>query len=395
LESEDPNMNGQDRSIVAISGSHGVMHGYLVLLPAMIPILQGDLGDIGTVGMLASLVSLFYGWFSLPVGFIADRYSKRLLIAASMVLCGGASIIVGLSPNVLVAAVGMIILGIGASLYHPCGYAHMALVSDEMRGRYMGYQGLGGDMGMAISFLTSSILGASFGWRMTFIIWGVAGLAIAAVDLLVIQDIACEVDPTQLRKGPVETVRRMFATAERRTLLLTFLIVVVSGMLWTGVSNFIMVYITDVKMVALVIAGGLSTLKYTVGAFAMITGGVLSDKLGRKKLLLFGYSLFAVSLVALTLAPSNLLILAGLVVVLGFAFFVTQSPMNALLGDVSHKDTVGVTYGVNFTLKYGVGFFTPAIAGWLAVNYSLNHVFYFFAALSAAAFLVATLIKER
>ena len=395
MESEDANMNGQDRSIIAISGSHGIMHAYLVLLPAMIPILQGDLGDIGTVGMLASLVSLFYGWFSLPVGFMADKFSRRLLIAASMVLCGGASIIVGLSPNVPVAAVGMIILGIGASLYHPCGYAHMALVSDEMRGRYMGYQGLGGDMGMAVSFLTSSILGSSFGWRMTFLIWGVVGLAMAAVDLLVIKDIVCEVDPTQLRKGPVETLRRMFATAERRTLLLTFVIVVISGMLWTGVSNFIMVYITDVKMVALVIAGGLSTLKYTVGAFAMIIGGTLSDKLGRKKLLLFGYSLFAVSLVALTLAPSNLLILAGLVAVLGFAFFVTQSPMNALLGDISHKDTVGVTYGVNFTLKYGVGFFTPAIAGWLAVNYSLNHVFYFFAALSAAAFLVATLIKER
>lgn len=395
MESEDANMNGQDRSIIAISGSHGIMHGYLVLLPAMIPILQGDLGDIGTVGMLASLVSLFYGWFSLPVGFMADKFSRRLLIAASMVLCGGASIIVGLSPNVPVAAIGMIILGIGASLYHPCGYAHMALVSDEMRGRYMGYQGLGGDMGMAVSFLTSSILGSSFGWRMTFLIWGVVGLAMAAVDLLVIKDIVCAVDPTQLRKGPVETLRRMFATAERRTLLLTFVIVVISGMLWTGVSNFIMVYITDVKMVALVIAGGLSTLKYTVGAFAMIIGGTLSDKLGRKKLLLFGYSLFAVSLVALTLAPSNLLILAGLVAVLGFAFFVTQSPMNALLGDISHKDTVGVTYGVNFTLKYGVGFFTPAIAGWLAVNYSLNHVFYFFAALSAAAFLVATLIKER
>jgi len=395
LESEDANMNGQDRSIIAISGSHGIMHGYLVLLPAMIPILQGDLGDIGTVGMLASLVSLFYGWFSLPVGFMADKFSRRLLIAASMVLCGGASIIVGLSPNVPVAAIGMIILGIGASLYHPCGYAHMALVSDEMRGRYMGYQGLGGDMGMAVSFLTSSILGSSFEWRMTFLIWGVVGLAMAAVDLLVIKDIVCAVDPTQLRKGPVETLRRMFATAERRTLLLTFVIVVISGMLWTGVSNFIMVYITDVKMVALVIAGGLSTLKYTVGAFAMIIGGTLSDKLGRKKLLLFGYSLFAVSLVALTLAPSNLLILAGLVAVLGFAFFVTQSPMNALLGDISHKDTVGVTYGVNFTLKYGVGFFTPAIAGWLAVNYSLNHVFYFFAALSAAAFLVATLIKER
>jgi hypothetical protein len=69
--------------------------------------------------------------------------------------------------------------------------------------------------------------------------------------------------------------------------------------------------------------------------------------------------------------------------------------MNALLGDMSNKNTVGVTYGVNFTLKYGVGFFTPAIAGWLAAHYSLNHVFWFFAFLSGIAFLVSFFINQK
>ncbi len=393
MESEDINMNGQDRSIIAVSGSHGIMHGYLVLLPALLPLLHGDLGGIATFGLLVSLVNWFYGFGSLPVGFMADRLSKKTLITASMALLGAAAIIVGLSPSVWAAALGFIVLGIGASLYHPCGYAHMSLLSDEMRGRYMGIQGMGGDLGMALSYLTTSLLGAQFGWRATFIIWGVVGLALAALDYLVIQDIACEMDAE--RKGVIPTIRKMFGVADRTTLLLTFVIVVLSGMLWQGVSAYIMVYITDVKTVALVIAGGLSTLKYTVGAVAQILGGDLSDRVGRKIILLSGFGVFAVALVALTVAPSNLLVLAGLVVVLGFAFFVTQSPMNALLGDVSHRETVGVTYGVNFTLKYGIGFFTPAIAGWIAASYSLNHVFYFFAALSAAAFLVATLIKER
>jgi MFS family permease len=393
LEFEGLNVNGQDGSIIAITGSHGVMHGYLVLLPALLPLLHGELGSIATFGLLVSLVNWFYGFGSLPVGFMADRLSRKMLITASMALLGAAAIIVGLSPNVWVAALGFIVLGFGASLYHPCGYAHMSLLSDEMRGRYMGIQGMGGDLGMALSYLTTSLLGTRFGWRTTFIIWGVVGLALAAVDHLVIQDIACEVDAE--RKGVVSTIRKMFGVADRTTLLLTFVIVVLSGMLWQGVSAYIMVYITDVKTVALVIAGGLSTLKYTVGAVAQVLGGDLSDRVGRKIILLSGFGVFAVALVALTMAPSNLLVLAGLVVVLGFAFFVTQSPMNALLGDVSHRDTVGVTYGVNFTLKYGIGFFTPAIAGWIAASYSLNHVFYFFAALSAAAFLVSTLIKER
>ena len=63
---------------------------------------------------------------------------------------------------------------------------------------------------------------------------------------------------------------------------------------------------------------------------------------------------------------------------LGFAFFVTQAPINALLGDVSNRDTVGVTYGVNFTVKYGIGAILPSTAGWIAVAYGLDFVFYFF-----------------
>jgi len=387
-------MNSEERTIVLISTSHGMMHAYLVLLPAMIPILGGELGDIATVGMLASLVSLFYGWLSLPVGFMADRLSRKTLVAASMFLCGGASVIIGLSPNIPVAALGLVLLGAGASLYHPAGYAHMSAVSDENRGRYMGIQGLGGDMGMAVSYLTSSVLGSAFGWRATFLIWGVVGLAMGALDMMAAQDIQDNTHNTQ-HPGPVETFKRMFGVSERRTLLLTLGLVVLSGMLWTGVASFIMVFIEEVKHTNFLIAGGLSTLKYTVGAFAQILGGEMSDRFGRRRLLLLGYLGFAIFLVAFVLAPGNLAVLTLLVVALGFTFFITQSPMNALLGDVSRKDTVGVTYGVNFTLKYGVGFFTPAIAGYLALNHGLPSVFYFFAALSLLATVITLAIRER
>ncbi len=387
-------MKGQKASIAAVAGSHGMMHAYLVVLPALIPLMQGELGNLETLGLLASLVAFFYGWGSLPVGFIADRVSRKGLIIASMALCGGSAILISFSYFMPVIALGFMMLGIGASLYHPPGYSHMALLSSELRGRYMGIQGIGGDLGMAFAYLTSTVIGAALGWRQAFFVWGALGLVAALMDLFLVVEMEEDSGPYTSRESPVTTIKKMFSTGRRGMLALVFLIVILSGMLWQGVSAFILAYISDVKGVALVIAGGLSTLKYTVGAFAQMIGGDLSDRRGRRGILLVGFGVFAVSLFGLTLAPASLPVMVLLVVVLGFSFFVTQSPMNALLGDVSHRDTVGVTYGVNFTMKYGIGFFTPALAGFLATNYSLNYVFYFFALLSALAFAASILIRE-
>ncbi len=387
-------MKKEDVSVIAIAGSHGIMHAYLVLLPALIPLLKGELGNYGTLGLLTSLVFLFYGWGSLPVGFLADRVSKKLLISASMALCGVSAILVSLSHSLPITALALILLGIGASLFHPPGYASMALLSREMRGRYMGIQGLGGDLGMAISFFTTTAIGSYLGWRSAFLAWGAIGIVMAVVDMTTIIDETVQVDPTVTRLGYLETLRKMFTTDHLRNLLLVSVIVVCSGALWNGVSAFILVYINEVKGVGLLIAGGLSTFKYTIGAFGNILGGELSDKLGRRKILLFGFGLFTVSLLALTVAPGNLALMFLMVAVLGFSFFITQSPMNALIGDVSHRDTVGVTYGVNFSIKYGIGSFAPAIAGFLAAQYSMDYVFYFFAVISAVAFGVSLMVED-
>jgi MFS family permease len=388
-------MKKDDLSVIAISASHGIMHAYLVLLPALIPLLKGELGNLETIGLLATLVTFFYGWGSLPVGLIADRVSKKMLITMSMVLCGFAAILISLSSGITLTVVGFILLGVGASLYHPSGYAHMALLSVELRGRYMGIQGLGGDLGMAVSFLTTTILGETLGWRNAFLAWGLFGIVMAVVNRIVIIDTGETVETSTPRLGFVATIRKMFSTDQLRNLLLVFVIVIISGALWNGVSTYILTYINNVKNVSLLIAGGLSTLKYTVGAFAQVVGGELSDKVGRRIMLIFGFGAFAISLFAITLAPGNLMVMLVLVAVMGFTFFITQSPMNALLGDVSHKDTVGVTYGVNFAIKYGIGSFAPVVAGFLAEAYGMDYVFYFFAVLSALGLIVALLIKEK
>jgi sugar phosphate permease len=58
-----------------------------------------------------SVVTLFYGWGSLPVGYFADRMSKKAFIMASMILCGLSAILINFSQTFPLTALGFIALG--------------------------------------------------------------------------------------------------------------------------------------------------------------------------------------------------------------------------------------------------------------------------------------------
>jgi len=370
-----------------------MMHAYLVLLPALMPLLESELGSYETIGLIVSLVFFFYGWGSLPAGFLADRYPKKVLIVTSMAVCGASAIIVGLSESMMPIAGSLVILGMGASLYHPAGYASMSLSSVEMRGRYMGIQGLAGDFGMALSYVTSAFLGFLLGWRNAFLVWGIAGIAVAMLDLLfIVEPNGSRNEPGALR-GYREILTKVFSAARLKLLALVFLIVICSGGLWSGVSSFIVAYTRDVKGIGLVLAGGLSTISYTIGGLAQLIGGEVSDRQGRSGIMVLGFGAFAFFLLTLTMAPGSTLLVLIILSLLGFTFYLTQSPVGALIGDISHDETVGLTYGANFALKYGIGSFSPAIAGYLATRYSLSSAFYFFAAISALCFVLTLLLR--
>jgi predicted MFS family arabinose efflux permease len=241
--------------------------------------------------------------------------------------------------------------------------------------------------------VTSAFLGFLLGWRNAFLVCGIAGIGIAMLDLLFVIEPEGPQNMPGPRRGYWEALTKIFSAARLKLLTLVFLIVICSGALWSGVSSFIVAYTSDVKGIGLVLAGGLATISYTIGGLAQLIGGELSDRQGRPGVMLFGFGAFALFLVILTMAPSSTLPVLVILSVLGFTFYLTQSPVNALIGDISHDQTVGVTYGTNFAMKYGIGSFSTAIAGYLATRYSLGSAFYFFAAISALCFILTLLLK--
>lgn len=381
------------RSFLALSLSHGVMHGYLVILPALLPLIKKEFNNYLILGLMMSVVFSIYGWGSFPAGVIADRWSKKKLVVLSMLLCGIASLFVALAHSLFFIIASLTILGIGTAFYHPAGFSYIATFTDRTLGRWMGVHGFAGNVGMAMGFVTSATVGHLAGWRNTFLVWAGIGVIIAIIDLIILEEQKNREKGNKDKISDVlleyfHSLKESFSsTISASTLIAILILIICSGALWNGVSAFLVTYINDIKGLPLTFAGGLAAISYTVGSFAQILGGEISDRYGRIIIMSLGFALFAIFLFLFTLPfVTGRFSMILFVSMLGFFFFLTQPSLTALIADISPSSTVGFMYGANFGIKYGVGGVSPLFAGFLADIYSMNWIFYFFFLISIVAF---------
>ncbi len=129
--------------------------------------------------------------------------------------------------------------------------------------------------------------------------------------------------------------------------------------------------------------GGVLTLVFAVMQFLMmpVMGG-LSDRYGRRPVILGSLAAYSADFLLMALAPSiGFLIVARS---LAGAFAATFSTANAYIADISPPEKRAANFGL-MGAAFGLGFIIgPAIGGFLGENFGPRAPFYFVAALGAA-----------
>jgi sugar phosphate permease len=159
--------------------------------PAVIALeIQRELNLTGTLlGVLGSAYFYTYGAMQLPTGLLADSWGPRKTVASFFLIAAAGSILMGLAPNLKIAILGRVLVGIGASTLFVCNFK---LLSEWFEPR--GFVIMGGIF-MAtggIGTIFSSVLLAWFsdviGWRITFVLIGMITLSIAVLTYGFIRD---------------------------------------------------------------------------------------------------------------------------------------------------------------------------------------------------------------
>ena len=147
-----------------------------VLMPAM----AGDFGWAeANQGLLLSSFYWTYSLFLLPAGLIADRYGPRAPLLLGFVVWSLGSTACGLAGSLAMLAVCRSLIGAGEAALTPSAMRFIrGAFAEERRGAAIGVYTMATKLGPALSFPLTAYLLAGFGWRKTFFIAGLGGLAV-------------------------------------------------------------------------------------------------------------------------------------------------------------------------------------------------------------------------
>ena len=184
-----------------------LMIGYIVsfidrqILSLMVQPIKADLGvtDFQMSLLQGFAFALFFCILGIPFGRMADRFSRKHIIAAGVLLWSLMTALCGFANSYAILFLARMGVGVGEAALAPAGYSLLAdSYPKERLVRAMSVFTLGGTVGGGLAFLVGGMVidyathvGASpLGldlkpWQFTFIAVGLPGILVAALFLLV------------------------------------------------------------------------------------------------------------------------------------------------------------------------------------------------------------------
>ena len=376
-----------DRSrILFINVGHGLDHLFLLLYPTVVLTLEGVFGQ--SYGELLSLAVpgfIAFAAGTLPAGWLGDRWSRPAMLAIFFVGIGAAAILTGFARTPFELAVGLTLIGLFASIYHPVGIA-MLVEGREKVGKLLGVNGVAGNLGLAAAAIVAASLSEAVSWRAAFIVPGAVTLLIGVWFI-----VACR----EWRNRGAETTRPSLGGRwgrPSRTLLRLVLVIGIATAL-TGLTfqttTIALPKLFDEGLSGIADGalgvGALVSLVIAVAAFAQIGVGWLIDRYPAKPVW-----------IAVLFAQAPLLAAAGLLAGHGL-ILVALVMMMVVVGEIPIQDALVTRYTAErwrariFGIKFLLGLGASAVAAPLVAGLhgTAGGFLWLFVGLGGSAALVA------
>src|SRR5271170_7380764 len=225
-------MTPAQRQIVFINTAHAITHYSLAILPTAVLVMAVPGGPFGEsyapILALATGMFVLYGLLSLPQGWLAQRFGRKILMTAFFLGIAAGLIGAGLARSPTMLAIALAFAGGFAAIYHPIGTTMLIEAAGDKPGSSIGVNGVFGNLGVALAPIITAFLAHAVGWRAAFI---APGLFCAAAGLLWMRTPLVPAHLHHVNRRPFPPIPRHLV---RRAVLVLMLIAMTSGLVFNA-----------------------------------------------------------------------------------------------------------------------------------------------------------------
>jgi MFS family permease len=290
-----------------------------------------------------------------------------------------------LTHNFWMLLVCVTLVGIGNNLWHPAAIPTLAHRYPKRKGLVLSFHGMGGNLGEALAPLVVGALLAWFSWRTVVVINVVPGFVMAAMILLMLGALTmvrtAEDGSINTATGSWNAKKYLhdFASLLRnRGLMLVSFSSACRTMTQVGLLTFLPVYLAYELNYSPFVVGICLTVLQVAGFIAAPIAGHLSDKMGRKRVVISSMLLTGVTIMGMALAGKSLMFVLFIALV-GFFLYAMRPVLQAWAVESTPQHLAGTGVGLQFGIQGLGASIAPALFGMIADAYDIYTGFFFLA----------------
>lgn len=369
------------RRVSELTVAHLINDIYAPVLMALQPVLITMYGYGYFEAALLPVVHSLTSSLLQPVfGYLADNKGLKVSVGLSILLSGIGISLLGLVPNLYsIMLICVVISGIGHASFHPGALSKVSvLAKGGSRGKLTSLFVVGGNLGMALGPIIAGIMLSSGG--VPQVVWLIIPAVVAAF-LLYIHPIA-EVAHNEISKKSDDK-------EDWKPVILLFSGSTLRSWVTFGAMTFLPTYLV-LEGYPLIEATFLVSLMLLAGVAGQMSGGILSDRIGRKKVVVLTTLASIPAFVAILLTHGIFLIISMLI--FGFLLWASFSVTIAM----SHEmipSKVGLISGLFLGIAMGAGGIGVSLSGIVADHYNLYTSLETFPVILVVAVILFLLVK--
>jgi MFS transporter, FSR family, fosmidomycin resistance protein len=366
-----------------ISLGHTMTHWYPATFYILLPLIGNELGlNYSEIGAILTCQYLVGAISNVPGGLVVDIVGRKtLLMALSLLWVGVPYLLMGFTHAYWLILVCSALIGIGNNLWHPAAIPLLAQWFPDRRGLAVAFHGMGGNVGDSLAPLAAGVLLTVLSWRDVVILNVFPALIVSLLIVLYLgrsSDQKEKSDDKSSRIKPADTLGALKTLLKNRTVMMVSTSSAFRSMTQTALLTFLPIFLANEMGYSSAWIGGCIFGLQAAGFIAAPIAGHLSDRMGRRRIIMSSMAMTAfVLLLMATAGRSTAFVL--LISFLGFFLFAIRAVMQAWMLDATPRNMGGTSIGILFGGQAIGAAIGPALGGILADTYGLIATFYFLA----------------